>query len=247
MIFSFCVLLAAVPSIHSNAHAAASPECNQKLMKLLTMAKGGSSIDASTLSYSKRMADRLLRKDPSLNVERVISSGMEQQDVIHVLGVPRTLKKIDHGGKTVYRHYTNQALDAILESKSLKAGPRPFIDPFPHERKEYQELTGVMFTSPETHVNELWMDADEKTDWIEFTLDSEIPVLLCKEGNYLVPLQKKYPDWIRKEYERYIETGSDLYKLGPDFERLKATGGMFQQQAIPIRVKRYQKNGIVHE
>jgi hypothetical protein len=201
--------------------------------------------DGSALIYSQRMADRLSRMDPASSTRKVITAGMDQQDLVYVYGVPPGFKRIQHQGQMVFRHYTRDAVDAIVSSRTLRSGPRPFIDPAPHARLEYQDLTGSMFTTPEVKASELWMDLKDQSDWVEFTLVDEVPVFWCKDKNYLIPMQKNYPDWIRSDYEEYLRTGVSRNRLDAEYARLRDVGGMTPIQSMPIRIKRYQKNGVI--
>lgn len=182
-------------------------------------------------------ADRLLNLRNQPVTQTTISAGPDQQDLIYVYGVPAQVSEIQHEGRIVFRHYSVSAIPKILASQSLKAGPRPYIDPYPHARFEYQDLTGPMFTFPDFPPNELWLNFDEKTPWVDFTFDPSIPVLKCKDGNYLVPTQKNYPEWIRREYSHYRETGViSLPSLETEFKRIDQEGGMQPQAEIPIRI-----------
>lgn len=221
-------------------------DCDDAIQKILVQLHA-SPHSSSVIEYSKHRAAEILGKREQGVVEKTITSGPHQQDLIYVYGVPKTVKQIQHEGKLVFRHYTQDGVDRIVETKVLKSGPRPYIDPTPHARWEYQDLTGPMFTTPEVKASELWMNLTDQSDWVEFTLDSDVPVLWCKEANYLVPLQKNYPEWIRKEYEKFIKTGAADKSLLSEFEKLKAGDGMLPQQGIPIRIKRFQKNGVIHE
>jgi len=148
----------------------------------------------------------------------------------------------------VFRHYSPDHLPKILLSQSLKAGPRPFIDPYPHARYEYQDLTGPMMTTPEFPPNELWLGYSERTNWVDFTLDADVPVLLCQAGNLLIPTQKNYPEWIRAEYRKYLQTGvASMSSLEIEFKRLDQEHGLLPQAEIPIHIVRYQLDGVVHE
>jgi len=102
-----------------------------------------------------------------------------------------------------------------------------------------------MFTTPEVKPGELWMDLRDQSDWVEFTLADEVPVFWCKDKNYLLPMQKNYPEWIRREYEDYLRTGVSKSRLNVEFDRIQATGGMTPVQSMPIRIKRYQKKGVI--
>ncbi len=195
----------------------------------------------------RNRADRLLSLRSEPTTERVISSGPDQQDLIYVYGVPANVQEIQHQGKMVFRHYSPNHLPKILASQSLKAGPRPFIDPYPHARYEYQDLTGPMMTTPDFPAQELWLEYSEKTNWVDFTLDAAIPVLLCKAGNLLIPTQKNYPDWVRAEYEKYKKTGViSMPSFELEFKRLDQENGLKPQAEIPIRILRYQLDGVVY-
>jgi hypothetical protein len=219
--------------------------CDGDFARAISSLAGGGEV--STLVYSHRMADRLSRLDPARSTRKVISSGMDQQDLIYVFGVPPGFRRVNHQGQTVFRHYTRDSVDKIVASKSLRSGPRPFIDPSPHARLEYQDLTGSMFTTPNVKASELWMDLNDQADWVEFTLSEEFPVFWCKDKNYLLPMQKNYPDWIRREYDEYLRTGVSKSRLDVEFERLRTMGGMTPPQSMPIRIKRYRKNGVIWE
>src|SRR4051812_28305879 len=60
--------------------------------------------------------------------ETVIFRHPERQDIINVKGVPKSMQLIEHNGDIVFRHYSENNLDLILVSKTLKSGNRPFID-----------------------------------------------------------------------------------------------------------------------
>ncbi len=207
----------------------------------------GNNPDEAAIIFSENKTQHLLKLKEKDVVEKVITANNDRQDLIYVYGVPKRVHRINHEGQTVYRHYTTDSLNEILASKSLKTGPRPFIDPTPHARWEYQDMTGIMFTEPKFDPKELWMNVNEKSDWVEFTLDPRVPVLFCKEGNYLIPLQKNYPDWMRKDYEKYLETGASAYKLEDEWAKLKATGGMLPRQEIHIQLTSYQKDGVIYQ
>jgi hypothetical protein len=200
-----------------------------------------------SISELRTRADRLLKLRSEATTERVISSGADQQDLIYVYGVPTTVQEVKHEGKMIFRHYSPNFLPKILASQSLKAGPRPFIDPYPHARYEYQDLTGPMMTTPEFPASELWLEYSEKTNWVDFTIDASVPVLLCKAGNLLIPTQKNYPEWIRAEYQKYRETGLvSMPSLELEFKRLDQENGLKPQAEIPIHIIRYQLDGVVH-
>jgi len=226
----------------SQTHAT---DCDGEIRKILGQLQTSPRV-SSVLEYSKNKTAEILAKREQDLVEKIITSGTDRQDLIYVYGVPKTVKQIHHDGKMIFRHYSRDGIDNIIDSKVLKSGPRPYIDPTPHARWEYQDLTGPMFTTPDVKATDLWMDLSEQADWVEFTLDSEVPVLWCKDGNYLVPLQKNFPDWMRKEYEKFLKTGSANHNLTDDFVKLQSSGGMLPQQGIPIRIKRYRKNGVIH-
>ena len=59
-------------------------------------------------------------------------------------------------------------------------------------------------------------------------------------------MQKNYPDWIRRDYEEYLQTGASRNHLDAEYERIRPMGGMTPAQSMPIRIKRYQKNGVIH-
>lgn len=231
----------------NSSYAIEGDHCNQALNNILSSLKSGKSVDFEALSYSEAKTKKLLAMKQKEPVEKVITSHNDRQDIIYVYGVPKKLERIEHEGKVVFRHYTNHSLDQILNSNTLKSGPRPFIDPTPHARWEYQDLTGPMFTKPAFNPKDLWMDVTEKSDWVDFTVDAKVPVLLCKDGNYLIPLQRNYPDWIRKDYEQFINTGKSSYRLEEDFIKIQAEGGMLPQQEIPIKINAYQKDGKIHD
>lgn len=198
-------------------------------------------------SELRARADRLLALRSGPLTERVISHGENQQDLVYIYGVPPNLQEIQHQGKTLFRHYSPNHLVEILISQSLKAGPRPYIDPYPHARYEFQDLTGPMMTTPDFPPDELWLGYSEKTNWIDFTLNPEVPVLQCKAGNFLIPTQKNYPDWIRAEYQKYLQSGViSMPSLELEFKRLDLEKGLQPQAEIPIRIIRYQLNGVIH-
>lgn len=201
---------------------------------------------SNSVEDARQRAEKILSLVGKGVREEKLTSHPDQQDIIYVYGIPDQIKSVPHQGSTVFRHYSADHAQAIVDSKVLKVGPRPYIRPESHARREYQDLSGIMFSTPDFSPDRLWMGIDEQTDWVEFTLDTDIPVLLCSEGNYLIPTQRNYPDWIRQAYEKYRETGTVSYaSLKAEFLRLDAEGGLRPQAEIPIRVLRYQKNGQI--
>ncbi len=221
-------------------------DCKNSIQKIL-LSLQSQDLDEVVVSYAKMKSDQLLKLKGKEPREKLMTSHADRQDIIFVYGVPQKLESVDHQGKITFRHYTSDALDSILNSNSLKAGPRPFIDPTPHARWEYQDLNGIMFTTPKFETRELWMNITDQSDWVEFTLDPKVPVLLCKEGNYLIPLQRNYPDWIRKDYENYLQTGKSMHRMEEEFYKIKESGGMVDAQRIHIRISSYQKNGVLYQ
>lgn len=181
-------------------------------------------------------------------IEKKITSHADRQDIIYVYGIPNRVKKIEHQGEIIFRHYSVEHTEKIIASQSLKAGPRPFIDPEAHARWEYQDLSGIMFTTPDVDPHRLWMGVKKEHDWVDFKLNPSIPVILCKEDNYLIPAQVNYPTWLRDAYQKYKATGiltSPSYQ--DSFLKIDAEGGLMPQAEIPIQIIRYQKNGIITE
>jgi|GEM_PF-7066569 len=225
---------------------ARAADCNRLLQGLGPSEGVYTPLEQASIDEAKRRTDAILSLKGNGLVEHKITSHQDRQDIIFVYGVPNAVKKIEHDGKTVFRHYSLEHLDAILASQTLKAGPRPFIDPEAHARWEYQDLSGIMFTKPDFDPRYLWMGIKHDHDWVEFTLDASIPVLYCKEGNYLIPTQRNYPEWIRSAYRTYKNTGSaPSGSMRSMFAEIDAEGGLQPQAEIPIRIVRYQKDGVI--
>lgn len=199
-----------------------------------------------SLLQAKTRSKCLLELQLGEVTEKLVSAHIDRQNMISVWGVPKRMKLLPSDAKRVYRHYSAKALPEILHEKVLKSGVRPYIDPTPHERREYLDLTGVMFTTPEFPPEELWMGVSAKTDWVEFTLTSDIPVWECSKGNLLIPAQEDFPDWMRTAYSSFVMTGKLPIGYSADkFLQLKQSGGMHERAGFPIQILRHQKDGVI--
>jgi hypothetical protein len=204
------------------------------------------SADSVERADAESRASRLLERRgiPVREVRRTFQ--VESQDLILVYGVPEHIQRLEHDPNRVFRRYTRTSVRKIVETSVLKSGPRPYIHPTSHARWIYEDLSGPMFTDPDFPVGSLWMDFDESSDWVDFTLPHPIPVLECSPGNYLIPAQKDYPEWMRKGYEAYLKNGtiSPGYPV-EEFQRITEEGGMRPAAQFQIRPIRFREKGVI--
>ena len=83
------------------------------------------------------------------------------------------------------RHYSYKASE-IIASKSLKAGPRPYIHPQAHEIRWYEDLTGVLMTTITCHPSKLLMGLTADVGFVDFRLPADMTILKLDECNYLI-------------------------------------------------------------
>jgi hypothetical protein len=197
---------------------------------------------------TQKRAQKLIEMKKLGTQEKVISGGIEGRDDIYVEGVPARIQPSDPRSLGVIRHFSAAATPAIVESGVLIAGPRPYIDPYDDKRVFYNDLSGPMFTTRDFLPQDLLMGVTCDTDYVDFELHPETGVLFCEAGNYLIPTQLNYPEWQRKEYVKYQQTGKlspGVESLAPVFKKLDAEGGMQPAARIPIRVIEYKHNGKI--
>lgn len=188
------------------------------------------------IQLSKQNQEELLAKRQSgIKLIKKIDAGADGQDIYFYSGVPAYVKSASMKDLKVLRHYSF-AVDAIVASKTLKAGPRPFIIPEPHQRDEFVDLTGVFFTTPDFPPHKLWLGFNEKTPYIDFVVDEKTGLLSLTEGNYLIPGAPSKPQWYVTMYEEYEKSGNAPEYLKEEFKRIKASGGIKPQLEIPIQI-----------
>jgi hypothetical protein len=188
------------------------------------------------VSKINREVDRLQAMIGKTKVRRKVQGGMHAADVEYIDGVPKNTKVIVVNSKMIFRHYSPDYAQAIVESKKLIAGPRPFILPESHLKQQFDDLTGVFMTRPEDDPHRLWLGYTRQTPHVDFKLPLGLKVLDLGDGNFLVPGAPKLMDWIVKEYERYRESGKIPSGMEDSFLLIDRRGGAHPPLEIPIEI-----------
>jgi hypothetical protein len=183
----------------------------------------------------QNQTDLLAKRSLGVTLIKKIDAGADGQDIYFYSGVPAYVKSASMKELKVLRHYSF-AIDQIVASKSLKAGPRPFIIPEPHQRDEFVDLTGVFFTTPDFPPHKLWLGFNDKTPYVDFVVDEKTGLLSLTEGNFLIPGAPSKPKWYVTMYEEYEKSGKAPDYLKEEFKRIKQSGGLKPQLEIPIQI-----------
>lgn len=161
---------------------------------------------------------------------------------IHVDGVPISAAPFAHAGNVVFRHYIveKDSVGSISDSSELLSGFLPYVVISPGvSKKLYRDLTGVFLTRPDVKPMDVGVTTPGASiDYIDFTLDSSVPVLEIEPGRiYLVPLPARYRDWMIDRYVRF-KSGAELpAEERKTCEEMEKAGGVQAPDRIPIRIE----------
>jgi hypothetical protein len=196
-------------------------------------------INQSTLRLKKMIGQTKLR--------RTFSGGMHAADIEYYDGVPNWVKVITPHEDMVFRHYGPNSADKIIDSQKLIAGPRAYILPDSHLKKQYDDLTGIFFTKPENNPHNLWLGFTTDTPHVDFTLPKGTMILDLGEGNYLIPGNPSYNKWIEEAYQKYKSDGIIPDGLADQFLLIDRRGGVLRPLEFPIFLKNKKHAQLITE
>jgi hypothetical protein len=179
-----------------------------------------------------------------------IDAGINGQDIESLKG-PSPKFRLFKAEDTTFRHYSREFSEIIFSEKLLRAGPRPFINPEPHLRKEYLDLTGVFMTRPEDNPERLWLGVTLKTPHVDFKLPKDTPVVDLGEGNFLIIGPPSVASWIADLYRQFKDgkTIPEHYKF--PLSHIEDRGGLKYPLTVPIFLaganKEKQNLELVHK
>lgn len=210
------------------------------------------SAPGGAVRYTSLHARRLAGLAGRLTQINFVDGGMNGQDKYFYWGAPSQVRQVTPAQTGVMRHWTSNAqvngtpvVDLIVQSGTLKAGPRVYIIPESHRADYYQDLHGVFFTTPDFPAGQLWMGLTPDTDYVDFVVDRNMGALYLAPGNYLFPCPLKLPEWLAAEYRKW-KAGAPLQAgMKMTFDQIDREGGLQETLDIPVTVVRYQKNGKV--
>lgn len=168
--------------------------------------------------------------------ERFLSQHIITDTKRVVRGIPRQVRRIDTTNR-IFRHYTTpKAAEAIRRSRKLIAGPRTIMT---GGEVFYEDLSGVQFTNIEV-TPQMVLEPDEapRVVAIDFRLNGNVPVYQVNQHMFLVPGPRKYPEWIVRAYQDYIERGRFPKSTDPVevFYQLDEMGGIPEPVEVPIEI-----------
>lgn len=143
--------------------------------------------DSSLVQRVNRIAHELLLRKGKSAAERDLSYG---KDIVKIEteAIPARVRRLeiwDVQGQ-IFRHYTSQnQIEVISRDSILKAGPTPYVESQGERfRITYSALKGVFLTSPSYSPKQVGVFHQP---YIEFTIDSKMPVLELEPGIFLIP------------------------------------------------------------
>ena len=118
--------------------------------------------------------------------------------VIHGLPGVESFSKLtilspEEVGNTVFRHYTQaEAVPQILQSKRFRAGKTSYVQsPY-----VYPDLTGIFLTLSKYSADDIGLDSNVHSAWVDVKLDPNTLVIRLEPGIYLVPGSTNVPQWL---------------------------------------------------
>jgi hypothetical protein len=188
------------------------------------------------IHYINKRTLNLIEKTGSTELVHFVNGGIDGQDIQIFSGVPKWAKLLRVEDDIIFRHYTLNAKEEILKSKSLTAGARPYILPDSHLKQQFNDLTGIFFTKNDFDPHRLWMNYSDKTPYVDFKLPKGLLVLDLGDGVYLIPGHPTRAAWIHDLYSNFQNTGvipTGMEQVIKDIQRM---GGIETPITFPIEI-----------
>jgi hypothetical protein len=98
-------------------------------------------------------------------------------------------------GTEVFRHYVNTpaTLEAVLETKTLRAGNRPYVRGDKYTKIVHEDMVGIFVTTPEYTSGEV--DGHSPL-YVDFTFPAGTRILNIVPGILLLPGEASTPAWM---------------------------------------------------
>jgi hypothetical protein len=222
-----------------------------KLLFLMTLCLKLTTVNAqesiqTQIKTAKSQTQRLLtlQKKP-LQKKDLYAGNPEKADYI-ISGVPKTVKQVNPKG-VIYRHYVGKNMEIVLKTSQLKTGITPYVIMNPgFSREVYEDLAGMFLTTPQTPPEKVGLPRDPNYNYIDFTLYSGTPVLEIEPEILLIPGIPDVPEWLKKLYIDYKNTGRYDRHYLETFQKIDARGGA-NPSYMKVKIVRYRLDGKVVE
>lgn len=186
--------------------------CSQggRFLALSFLLFNSSSLACSTLlllATTESLTERLKQLNHPAITRLIRPAGLDRPEWFEVEGLPADAV-IGKAGNTVFRHYVASERDfkSILESKTLFSGTKPYDEISPYVYKKiFVDLTGVCLTDLKAEPKDVRLLDGETYYYVDIRLPPETPLIFLEKlgRTILVPLPKRYPDWIQDRYAKY--------------------------------------------
>src|SRR5690606_18454856 len=140
-------------------------------------------------------------------VKRDLYPNNPEKSSLIISGIPNFVKQVNPAG-VVYRHYTGNATDIIVQTGQLKTGITPYVIINPgFSREVYEDLVGMFLTTPQTPPEKVGLHRNPNADYVDFTLFPGTSVVEIQKEILLIPGRPDAPKWLKELYFDYKQTG----------------------------------------
>lgn len=171
------------------------------------------------------------------------NAGVDHAEVAVARGLPKGVGASVTDG-TVYRHYTTEeGLESILASKSLKNGILPYIHLIEGvSRTTFKDLSGIFLTLPETAALTGNVLAEANQYFVDLVVPGGLPLLqIEKDRIYLVPLPGRAHGWVLDHYRNWLDGKSSADGL---VQSVDEEGGAGPELLLPIEIVGHGLAGV---
>ena len=212
------------------------------LLSWSTLAQDPGEIIARQVSDAQSIHQSWMKAQSKGVSKKDIFEGQSERADYIISGIPKFVKNFNPSG-VIFRHYTGQATQIILEKNQLKTGITPYIIMNPgYSREVYEDLVGIFLTTPQTPPERVGLPRNPMADYIDFTLYEGTPVVEIEKEILLIPGRPDVPAWLKTLFLDYKTTGRYDPHYLELFKKIDSRGGI-NPTFMKIKIQRYRLNG----
>ena len=191
----------------------------------------------SAFSADKTWFERLkIQSEPLLFIETG-SKKFDGHQEFKSYGIPPTAKFRTTKPEEVFRHFSQiENIEKIKQEQRLVAGNLPYITRGKGtDRVSYVNLTGVFFTTSQFAPNNIGVEKNSSTSYIDFTLPPGTEIIELEDGVFLVPGPSKKPEWLTNYYDQWkINPESVPSYVRSSMREIDNEGGIRKPKELPV-------------
>jgi hypothetical protein len=217
------------------------PPCTEVLKALSVASNQGEAVVANFT------AQLLERRGKVQELRSAPIGGFNDRRIEHVtvLGLPAEARALTPKEKAeiTFRHYI-RGKDYFEQSRSsgvVVSAAVPYVQVHPGlERKIFEDITGIFLTLPNTSEREVGLSPEPDSHYLDLKVPENIPVIeLEKKRIYVIPLPRRYQEWIQKYYAQYrqgLALSTDDLKMCQDIERREKDRDISKTLGIKLNI-----------